>query len=155
MDVYQENYNAIILICKFLHYAFWSKIEYMKTSSIEQAILELFNEKNCHMCAQEVYQHLQPHFAAVNPSTIYRALERMAQHGQVSIADLGTGTAVEKVTDHMHHHLVCQKCGTVQTIENEMVGTFFTQVDSQYDFKVNTNHLILFGECSVCKKAKE
>ncbi len=107
------------------------------------------------MSAQEVFQRLHTRFPAVNPSTIYRALERMSRQGLVSIADLGTGAAVyEKVSDRMHHHLVCQICGSVQTIDDEEVGTFFKEVGNQYHFKVNTNHLILFGECAACKKAE-
>jgi Fur family ferric uptake transcriptional regulator len=69
---------------------------------------------------------------------------------------MGTGASVyEKVTDGMHHHLVCQKCGRVQTIDHTLVGQFFAQVENAYAFKVATNHLILFGDCHQCENRSE
>lgn len=124
----------------------------MRSSSIEHAILELLEAHRRHLRANEVYQELHPRFPSVNPSTIYRALERLARTGQISVSDMGTGAAVyEKVSGDMHHHLVCQQCGRVQTIDHDRIGAFFAQIESEYDFKVATNHLILFGDCDQCK----
>jgi len=123
----------------------------MKTSSVDLAILELLDEKHCHLKASEVYERLQPRFPALNASTVYRSLERLVNSGKLSVSDMGTGASVyEKVTDGIHHHLVCQKCGRVTTIEHEMVCSFFEQIEGEFGFKVFTNHLILFGECSEC-----
>lgn len=129
----------------------------MKSSSIEYAILELLRSNHCHLKAHEVYEHLHPRFPAVNPSTVYRALDRLAQSGKISVSDMGTSASVyEKVADGMHHHLVCQKCGRVQTIDHNLVGTFFKQVENTFSFSVVTNHLILFGNCDQCEhKSKE
>jgi Fur family transcriptional regulator, ferric uptake regulator len=123
----------------------------MKTSSIEHAILELLGQNDSHLKAVDVYQYLHTRFSSVNPSTVYRALERLAHSGKISVSDMGVGAQVfEKVTDGMHHHLVCQSCGRVQTIEHALVGKFFAQVEGEYHFKVETNHLVLFGTCSEC-----
>jgi Fur family ferric uptake transcriptional regulator len=128
----------------------------MKTSSIEIAILSLLAENNCHLKAHEVYEHLHPHFPAVNPSTVYRALERLAHAGKISVSDMGTGASVyEKVTDGMHHHLVCQKCGLVRTINHKIVGSFFTEIEGAHSFIVATNHLVLFGDCHQCNAPEE
>lgn len=123
----------------------------MRSSSIEYAILEMFEDNQTHLTANEVYEHLHERFKSVNPSTIYRALDRLAKRGKISVSDMGTGAMVyEKVTDGMHHHLVCQKCGRVLTIDHQAVGTFFEQIENRFQFKIATNHLILFGECSQC-----
>lgn len=126
----------------------------MKSSSVEFAILELLESNDQHLKANEVYQHLHPRFPAVNRSTIYRALERLAHQRKVSVSDIGTGAAVyQKVTVGMHHHLVCQKCSQVQTIDHAAVGVFFEQIENHFGFKVDTNHLVLFGECAACKES--
>lgn len=128
----------------------------MKTSSIELAILDLLQENHDHLKAQEIYQQLHPNFPAVNPSTVYRALDRLAQAGKISVSDMGTGASVyELVTDGMHHHLVCRKCGRVQTIGHGMVEPFFSQIERAYSFKVVTNHLVLFGICDQCEDADQ
>lgn len=124
----------------------------MKTSSVEIAILALLEENNCHLKAHEVYERLQSRFPALNPSTVYRALDRLAHAGKISVSDMGTGAAVyEKVTDGMHHHLVCQKCGQVQTIDHKIIGPFFANIEEAYSFLVATNHLVLFGDCKQCQ----
>jgi len=125
----------------------------LKTSSVELAILELLQENHRHMKAHEVYEDLHPRFPAVNPSTIYRALDRLAQAGKISVSDMGTGASVyEKVADGIHHHLVCQKCGRVQTIDHSLVGSCFLLIEDAYAFKVSTNHLVLFGVCDQCQQ---
>jgi Fur family transcriptional regulator, ferric uptake regulator len=126
----------------------------MKTSSIDHVILELLDEKHCHLKAREVYEKLKQRFPAINASTVYRSLERLANDGKISVSDMGTGASVyEKVTDGMHHHLVCQKCGRVTTIEHGVVSSFFAQIEDEFEFKVATNHLILFGDCSECAQS--
>jgi len=125
----------------------------MKKSSVDLGILELLEENNCHLKAHEVYETLQPRFPALNPSTVYRALERLAKAGTISVSDIGTGASVyEKVTDGMHHHLVCQKCGQVHTIDHKMVGSFFGSITDKFGFEITTNHLVLFGTCEKCLK---
>jgi len=123
----------------------------MRASSVEQIILETLSKENAHLTSLQVFEEIRQRLPAVNPSTVYRALERMANSGKVSVSDMGTGSAVyELLADGFHHHLVCQNCGRVQTIDHELVGQLFTQVSEKFDFHVVTNHLILFGECSVC-----
>jgi Fur family ferric uptake transcriptional regulator len=127
----------------------------MRTSSVEQLILDLFASPapgKSHFTAQEVYQELKPRLPAVSPSTVYRALERMTLAGKVSVSDMGLGAAVyEEVGGKPHHHLVCQACRRVFTLEDELVHPFFAQVAGRFNFQVTTNHLVLFGYCAECR----
>jgi Fur family ferric uptake transcriptional regulator len=86
---------------------------------------------------------------------VYRALERLAKHGSVSVSDMGTGAAVyESLLEGMHHHLVCQTCGHVEMIDQDTVNQFFSSVEAESQFQVSTNHLILFGICGQCRKGE-
>jgi len=124
----------------------------MRASSVDQAILELLARENSHLTSHEVYEQIRGRLPAVNPSTIYRALERLANLGKISVSDMGTGSAVyESVTDGLHHHLVCQKCGCVYTIGHAEVGSFFAAIQEKDRFRVITNHLVLFGMCERCE----
>ena len=127
----------------------------MRASSVEQLILDLFaghSTHEAHFTAQEVYAQLKPRLPAVNPSTVYRALERMAHAGKVSVSDMGTGAAVyEVVGRERHHHLVCQGCGQVETIGDEAVSRLFGQLEQEHHFQIATNHLVLFGRCEACQ----
>jgi Fur family transcriptional regulator, ferric uptake regulator len=128
----------------------------MRNSSVVQAILQTLKLEKSHLTAQAVYEQIRGQLPAVNPSTVYRALERLAEAGEISVSDLGTGAAVyETVTEEVHHHLVCQKCQQVVTMEPEQVSRFFRAVERQAHFKILTNHLVLFGVCEGCQKAGE
>lgn len=128
----------------------------MKSSSVERLILELYaghSNETAHFTAHEIYTHLKSQLPAVNPSTVYRALERMVQAGQVSISDMGVGAAVyEIVGGEHHHHLVCRVCGGVTTVEDQAIQPLFKSIEQKYDFQVSTNHLILFGVCAQCRR---
>jgi Fur family ferric uptake transcriptional regulator len=124
----------------------------MKTSSVDQIILKLLSKEHAHLNSQQIFQELKTILPAVNQSTIYRSLNRLVNNGQVSVSDMGTGSAVyELVSDHVHHHLVCQQCNRVITITSDEVQKFFDQIEDQYKFKIITNHLVLFGVCNECE----
>jgi len=125
----------------------------MRTSSVEQIILETLSKEHTHLTSHQVYEEIRPRLPAVNPSTVYRALERLANNAKISVSDMGTGSAVyELLADGMHHHLVCQKCGKVTTIGHAEIQDFFTAIQQKHHFTVLTNHLILFGICENCQE---
>jgi Fur family ferric uptake transcriptional regulator len=128
----------------------------MRSSSTDLAIIELLTAQEKHLTSLEIYEAVRRRLPAVNQSTIYRSLDRLAQLGKVSVSDMGTGAAVyEIVGDHMHHHLVCTRCEKVITLEHKDAANFFSQILDKQDFEVHTNHLILFGLCGECRKALE
>ena len=109
----------------------------MRASSVDQIILETLSEENVHLASLQVYEEIRSRLPAVNPSTVYRALERLTNCGKVSISDMGTGSAVyELLADGPHHHLVCQKCGQVTRIGHEEVNEFFTAVQQKITLKL-------------------
>lgn len=125
----------------------------MRASSVDQIILETLSKEHAHLTSHQVYEEIRLRLPAVNQSTVYRALERLANCGKVSVSDMGTGSAVyELLADGIHHHLICQKCGQVVTIGDEEVKAFFTAVHHKNHFNIITNHLILFGICEVCQQ---
>jgi len=127
----------------------------MRASSVEQFILETLSQEHVHLTSHQVYEEIRNHLPAVNPSTVYRALERLVKNGKVSVSDMGTGSAVyESTSDGYHHHIVCQKCGSVCTINNADVQKLFAEIQQKNRFHVLTNHLVLFGVCEGCQNAE-
>lgn len=123
----------------------------MKSSTVQQLILELLHEEHAHITAQEIFTQLKPRLPSVNPSTVYRALDRLTNAGKISVSDMGIGAAVyEIVGSSPHHHLVCQGCKRVITLENEIVQPLFDEIEDRFGHTLTTNHLILFGYCPEC-----
>ena len=125
----------------------------MRTSSVELIILEILGREHTHLTSHQVYEQIRGRLPAVNPSTVYRALERLAGQGKVSVSDMGSGSAVyEGMSEGVHHHLVCQRCGQVITLGNHEVEHFFEEIADKNKFQIHTNHLILFGLCAGCQE---
>ena len=125
----------------------------MRSSSVDIFINEVLSQEHSHLTSHEIYARIQNKLPAVNPSTVYRALDRLVKVGKVSISDMGTGAEVYELTsDEKHHHLVCQECGAVITLKHEEVDGFFTGLEKEKGFKILTNHLVLFGICQNCQQ---
>ncbi|MHB1463457.1 MAG: Fur family transcriptional regulator [Armatimonadota bacterium] len=123
----------------------------MRASSVDQAILETLAREHAHLSSLQVFEAIRERLPALNPSTVYRALERLTKQGRVSVSDMGTGAAVyELVEEGLHHHLVCQQCGRVKRLRHEAVQGLYAEVQEKYGFRVVTNHLVLFGLCETC-----
>ncbi len=125
----------------------------MRTSSVDGLLLELLGREQTHLTSHEIYAQLHERLPAVDPSTIYRALERLAHRGSISVSDMGSGAAVyESIDNGVHHHMVCQECGKIVTLGPDEVAGFFASIQQNYKFKIVTNHLILFGVCEQCQR---
>ena len=125
----------------------------MRASSVSTYILTYLDECcDVHLTAPQIYDRVRVHLPAVNPSTVYRALDRLVGAGKVSVSNMGGSAATyERVREEMHHHLVCQKCSKIITLDHSEVQAFFARLEIVHQFKVLTNHLVLFGICDTCK----
>jgi Fur family ferric uptake transcriptional regulator len=123
----------------------------MKTSSVDQIIIEIIEKEETHLTSQQIFERLRTHLPVVNRSTVYRSLDRLAENGRISISDMGMGASVyELVSNGMHHHLICQQCHQTILIPLEDVAKFFSKVELMSKYQITTNHLILYGICDAC-----
>jgi Fur family transcriptional regulator, ferric uptake regulator len=124
----------------------------MKTSSVDQIIIEILDHKQNHLTPQRVFEQIKSRLPAVNRSTVYRSLERLVNQGKISVSDMGTGSLVyELVGSGLHHHLVCQQCHHIIFIPNEAVAQLFSKIEQDNRYQITTNHLILYGICPDCQ----
>jgi Fur family transcriptional regulator, ferric uptake regulator len=126
----------------------------MKTSSVDQIIIEFLTHKQHHFTSQQVFDQIKTRLPAVNRSTVYRSLERLVNQGKLSVSDIGAGSLVyELVENGTHHHLVCQHCHQIITIPPEEVTRLFNSIEQDSHFQIITNHLILYGICPECQNS--
>jgi Fur family transcriptional regulator, ferric uptake regulator len=124
----------------------------MRNSSADQVILETLTHQNSHLTSHQIYEEVHLRLPAINPSTVYRALDRLVSLGKVTVSDMGVGAAVfEIASDEKHHHLVCQGCGHITLLEDDEIAPLIKKLEEQYHYQIKTNHLILFGFCEQCQ----
>jgi Fur family ferric uptake transcriptional regulator len=117
-----------------------------------QIILDVLHEAGGHCTPEEVYQRVQSKSSAINRTTIYRTLEFLVRLGLVTTAHVqGNQVIYELASEHPHHHLVCQQCDKVDMIDHTMVESMFANLENQSGYKINSDHLVLFGICPHCQ----
>lgn len=116
-----------------------------------QVILDAICEADGHTSVGEIYYRAKKLDNGINRSTIYRGLDVLVELGIVNVAEDVNGEKVyELVREQPHHHLICRTCGQDIEIENSVIEEFYQHLQTQYNYKVEMDHLIIFGVCPKC-----
>ena len=115
-----------------------------------QLVLDAINSLG-HATPEELCSEVQKTAPAVNLSTIYRTLEVLEQVGLVTHAHIGHGAPTyHSVDDEAHIHLVCDICGTVQSVEADVAQSFVQVLREQAGFETDVAHVSVHGQCGKC-----
>lgn len=112
------------------------------------AALEGFNDFRT---AQEVHEALRTAGDNVGLSTVYRALQAMADGGEIDMLRVEGGEAAyRRCSGSHHHHLVCRSCGATVEVEGPAVEKWTRGVAEEHGFRDVSHTLEIFGTCSNC-----
>lgn len=117
-------------------------------------ILDAVCEGGGHTSFDEIYARVQAKAPTINQATVYRTLDFMCQMQLVVAANIGGCQVYEIASLPPHHHLVCRACGRIESLDHETVTGLFAQIERERQFKVDMNHLVLFGLCQECLEQK-
>ena len=101
--------------------------------------------------AQEIHASLRDAGHRIGLTTVYRALQSLADADEVDVLrnDDGESTYRACSAGH-HHHVVCRGCGTTVEVEGRAVETWAERVAREHGF-VDVEHTVeVFGTCSRC-----
>ena len=105
-----------------------------------------------HLSAEDVVEHVRSQLPRVNASTVYRTLDLLVAEGLLLRTDLGSDRAYyEPAREHAHHHLVCERCGTVKHVHDELLGDLLEHVRASSGFTLGAGEITLFGLCTNCQ----
>ena len=101
--------------------------------------------------AQDIHTLLREAGEAIGLTTVYRALQAMADAGQVDVLRTDDGEAVYRrcSTGH-HHHLVCRTCGRTVEVDGPAVERWADRVARNHGFVDVSHTLEVFGTCATC-----
>jgi Fur family ferric uptake transcriptional regulator len=121
-----------------------------------EMIIEAFAHQGEHVDAEEVFAHVQEHSRAVNIATVYRTLDLLVEQGLASRIDLGEGRVIYASNQHSAHiHLVCRQCGQVVDADHNLLTDLSNQLQSEYQFAADLQHISVLGVCHNCQLASE
>ena len=116
-------------------------------------ILSAIEDSDDHISAEEIYAQIVAKYPRVNISTVYRTLELLKGLGLVTETDLGGGRVrYHSAEKGHHHHLVCQKCGTIIDVDESTLARLQDVLLHRYNFRAELRHVAIFGLCEKCRK---
>jgi len=117
------------------------------------AVVELLDAQDCAITAQEIDEQLRASGRAVGRASVYRILEVLTELRLVQRIDVGQGIARyerhEPDGEH-HHHLVCDRCGTIAPFEDPALEQAIERVSGRLHFAVGDHDVVLHGCCHDC-----
>lgn len=122
-----------------------------KASPQRAAVAALLGDIGGFRSAQDIYAMLRAQGQGVGLATVYRALQSLAEDGEVDVLRTGEGEAVyRRCSSGHHHHLVCRRCGHTVEVEGAPVERWAGQVAREHGF-AEVDHLVeVFGTCQAC-----
>ena len=122
------------------------------TTGRRAIVRALLHGPDHHVTAEDVARMVHGDQPDVHLSTVYRTLDVLEEQGVVDRVNLGSGGAVYHLTDHAHHHLVCEGCGTVTEVPDEVVRPLADALDQRFGFTLGGRHLAIPGRCAACRE---
>ena len=101
--------------------------------------------------AQDVHDRIRARGTRIGLSTVYRALQAMADAGEVDLLRTRDGeTVYRRCSTGHHHHLVCRTCGRTVEVEGPAVERWAEKMAAQHGFRDVEHTVEVLGTCATC-----
>jgi len=127
---------------------------YKLTPQREATVRVLLENEEDHLSAEDVYLLVKDKAPEIGLATVYRTLELLSELKILHKMNFGDGVARYDLRDdnaaYHHHHLICQNCGAVDEIFEDLLVTAEEKVKNVYNFYITDHRLTFYGICSRC-----
>lgn len=128
---------------------------YKLTPQREATVLVLLEHEADHLSAEDVFLLVKEKSPEIGLATVYRTLELLTDLKIVDKINFGDGVSRfdlrQEGATRFHHHLICIECGTVDEIQEDLLGEVEKFVEKRWDFKIKDHWLTFHGICHRCK----
>ena len=118
----------------------------------QRAVLAALAGDDAFRSAQDIHARLRDSETAVGLTSVYRALQALADTGVVDAVRTSTGELTYRRcgSDEHHHHLVCTTCGATVEIEAPAIESWVADVARSHGYVVASHTLEVAGTCRSC-----
>ena len=116
------------------------------------AIAEFLSKSKDHPTADQIHKAIQAKYPTMALATVYSTLELLKGLGEIQeISIRKRGKACFGPNPHIHHHLLCRKCGNILGMDFDYPQTcpIFAR-DTINGCKIEEVQAYLYGICSKC-----
>jgi Fur family ferric uptake transcriptional regulator len=127
---------------------------YKLTPQREATVRVLLENEEDHLSAEDVYLLVKEKAPEIGLATVYRTLELLSELKIIHKMNFGDGVARYDLRDdnaaYHHHHLICNNCGTVDEIFEDLLVSAEEKVKNVYNFYITDHRLAFYGICHRC-----
>jgi Fe2+ or Zn2+ uptake regulation protein len=114
-------------------------------------IWQTLAESGRHFTADELWERVSGSLPGLEVSTVYRSLDAMKEAGLVVESRLPAGPMVFEARSAQHPHLVCEECGRIFHLEDELGRRLLDAMRSAAPgFEAREVHVVAKGLCEDC-----
>lgn len=125
-----------------------------RNTKTKMLVSSIFEQSEVPLLMTEVFERVQKAVPNVAYSTIYRIVQNLHEAGTLVAIDWRErGSRYEWAHKTHHHHLVCNSCGEVADVDDELLQFSTQAVAQKTGFFVKDHSIELFGECSSCQRS--
>lgn len=122
----------------------------LQATSARIAVLQVLREGHQHRSVEELRSEVLARYPMIDPATVYRTLETLAEHGLAVRMELGDKRARWAYVTHDHHHLICRQCKREVELADEPFRALAVSLHARHGVRVALDHLVLHGLCPTC-----
>jgi len=122
-----------------------------RATPARRLLLEVLFETSDHSTAEDLARAVQAKVPDVHLSTIYRNLEELEGLGVVVHTHIGHGPATYHLANRTHCHLVCEECGTVLDVPDDLFRSLNRATRDRFGFAIDPRHFAVLGLCQRCR----
>jgi Fur family transcriptional regulator, ferric uptake regulator len=121
-----------------------------RVTTARRALITALVQARGHVTAEDLAALVQKEQPDVHLSTIYRSLDALERMGVVDHVHLGHGRAVYHLADEPHQHLLCEVCGAVVEVPDDVFAELTSTLRRAYGFTIRPHHFAVIGRCRAC-----
>ena len=122
-----------------------------RATPARRLLLEVLFETSDHSTAEDLARAVQAKVPDVHLSTIYRNLEELEGLGVVVHTHIGHGPATYHLANRTHCHLVCEECGTILDVPDDLFRSLNRATRDRFGFAIDPRHFAVLGLCQRCR----
>jgi Fur family ferric uptake transcriptional regulator len=116
------------------------------------AIISAISRERRPVTAQELHRRLSGRSRGPGLATVYRTLHALAEAGVLRTFPAGEGEIAYRLCEPgHHHHLICERCGTIVEIPSCEVEDWAAVVAERRGFSSTWHQADIFGVCAKCR----
>ncbi|MDA1353537.1 MAG: transcriptional repressor [bacterium] len=87
-------------------------------------------------------------------ATVYRVIKQLLEGGFLQKINTKDGKVFyeQNFGDKLHDHIICNNCGRIQEIKDDLVGDLLDKYCLKINFEADYRSLHIYGLCDKCQK---